>query len=268
MKYAFMTFSCPELTLDEVLATARRYGYDGIEPRTVSGHKHGVELEADPGQRAAIRKKAEESGIAICCVATSLNYADPEKAKDAPAETRSFIDLAADVGSPRIRVFGGLIPEGVSRRRAADSIVEALKSVADYAAERGVVICMETHDDWCNPDDVADVMRRVDHPAVAVNWDIMHPVRRGGATMDGAFAALRPWIRHVHFHDGRTKERGEGSNLVPIGQGMIDHKRAVELLLGMGYDGFLSGEWARWEPYDVHLPRELATMKRYESEGA
>jgi hypothetical protein len=35
-----------------------------------------------------------------------------------------------------------------------------------------------------------------------------------------------------------------------------------------GYEGFLSGEWIRWEPYDQHLPREIETMRRYESETA
>ena len=27
-----------------------------------------------------------------------------------------------------------------------------------------------------------------------------------------------------------------------------------------------SGEWIGWEPYEVHLPRELAMLKKYESE--
>ena len=104
-------------------------------------------------------------------------------------------------------------------------------------------------------------MKRVDHPAIAVNWDIMHPVHGAGVSMDHAFEALKPWIRHVHFHDGGTQEGKWG--LVPIGEGDIDHRRAVQLLHSVGYDGFLSGEWIGWEPYETHLPRELATMKRY-----
>jgi sugar phosphate isomerase/epimerase len=123
-----------------------------------------------------------------------------------------------------------------------------------------VTLCVETHDDWCDPAHVADVMRRVDHPAVGVNWDIMHPVRVGAATMAGAFAILRDWIRHVHIHDGT----GSGITFIPIGTGCIDHRRALECLDSIGYCGHLSGEWINWEPYDIHLPRELATMKHYE----
>jgi len=35
------------------------------------------------------------------------------------------------------------------------------------------------------------------------------------------------------------------------------------------YEGYLSGEWINWsDPYEAHLPRELATMKSYERAAA
>jgi sugar phosphate isomerase/epimerase len=52
--------------------------------------------------------------------------------------------------------------------------------------------------------------------------------------------------------------------LKPAGEGIVDHKRAVELLQENGYTDFLSGEWINWSSYDEHLPRELAIMKSYE----
>ena len=264
MNYSFMTFSCPELELDAVLDLAKRLGYGGIEPRAESGHGHGVELEADASARAAIKEKAAARGVALACVATSCRYADPAGAEQQVEETRRYVDLAADVGADRIRVFGGRMGAGLSREEAISLLVRSLSSVADRAQERGVTVCLETHDDWCEPEHVAEVMRRVDRPSVAVNWDIMHPVRVAKATMDRAFETLRPWIRHVHFHDGA--ETGEKLQLMPIGEGMVDHRRAVQLLKGGGYDGWLSGEWIGWEPAEVHLPRELATMKGYEAE--
>ena len=81
--------------------------------------------------------------------------------------------------------------------------------------------------------------------------------------MDAAFEALKPWIRHLHIHDGPVSEPFQ---LLPIGEGAIDHRRALELLYTLPYDGYISGEWINWEPYETHLPRELATMKRYERE--
>lgn len=264
MKYSFMTFSCPELSLDEVLALALKTGYDGIEIRSASKHNHGVEITTDKTARKEIRKKAEKAGIVISCVATSCIFANPSVREDNIEVALEHINLASDIGARRIRVFGGKIPDEMSRKDAIIGITEALNKLSNAAQKANVIVCFETHDSWCDPDHVAEVMKKVNHPAIAVNWDIMHPVRTAGKTIEEAFNILKPWIRHTHVHDGLSKENG--GKLMPIGEGIIDHKKAIELLLSVGYDGFISGEWINWEPYDIHLPRELATLKKFENE--
>ncbi len=259
MKYSFMTFSTPNLTITEVLELAKRFGYDGIEPRIDANHKHGVEVGISAEKRNEIKNQARDIGVAISCVATSCVYANPETSKQNIEKTLQCIDLASDIGAPNIRVFGGQMK--VSREDAIKLVADSLHSVAEYAKQRGVTVCMETHDDWCNPDHVASVMRLVNHPSIAVNWDIMHPVRAKFATMDQAFETLKPWIKHLHVHDAIAGT----ADLVPIGTGGYDHRRAIKLLLTINYGGYISGEWIDWkDPYEVHLPRELATLKSYE----
>ena len=265
MKYSFMSFSGPQLTLGELLAVAKRFGYDGVEPRIDSQHKHGVETAASAAQRKEIKKQVAAGKVALACIATSCKYADPEITRQNVDYTLKCIDLAADVGAGRIRVFGGVWAKDQKREDAIRIVADALRTVADHAQVRGVKVCMETHDSWCLPEDVAAVMQRVNHPAIAVNWDIMHPVRVHKTPIDEAFATLQPWIRHLHFHDGAPGT----TQLVPIGNGGIDHRRAIELLQTIPYEGYLSGEWLRWsDPYEMHLPRELATMKSYERAAA
>lgn len=265
MKYAFMTFSTPKLTLQENLEVAKRFGYSGIEPRLDSSHAHGVEVAATPEQREAIRNAFADTDIACCCLATSCRFADPQTAPEMIDQARQRIELAGDVGAPCLRVFGGPIPEGMDRPAAIDQVAAALQQLAEPAEQHGVSVCFETHDDWCNPEHVAAVLQNVNHPHIAANWDIMHPIRKGGATMDSAFQALKPWIRHLHIHDGTKPDPLE---MKPIGQGEIDHKRALELLKTLPYDGFISGEWINWSPWQEHLPRELAMLKDYESQIA
>jgi sugar phosphate isomerase/epimerase len=262
LNYAFMSFSCPQASLSEMLAMAKQYGYAGIEPRIAEGHAHGIEPECDMPARRAGLQQAQEAGVAICCVATSCRFADPDSAQRNIELARRCIDLAADVGAKRLRVFGGPLPDGFARDAAIKLVASSLTQIASQASERSVIVCMETHDHWCNPSHVAEVMSLVNHPSIAVNWDIMHPVRQGGASMDEAFNILRPWIQHVHLHDGLL--RIDDVVLKPIGKGEIDHKRASELLASIHYTGYLSGEWIGWEPAEVHLPREIATMRSYE----
>ncbi len=263
MKYSFMSFSCPGADVDGLISTAKKYGYDGVEPRTASGHSHGIEIDSTSEFREEVKKKFASSGIEISCIATSCKYSDPENSGGNVELTKKFIELAGDVGAPAIRVFGGLLPDGMTREDAVLNVSKSLHEAAGFAEERGVYVCFETHDDWCDPAHAAEVMKRVDEPFVRVNWDIMHPVRRAAKTVDEAFEVLRPWISHVHFHDGITLPDGK-LETVPIGSGDIDHKLAVELLMEDSYQGFLSGEWINWEPCDVHLPREISTMRSFE----
>ena len=263
MKYSFMTFSAPELELGKLLALAAELGYDGIEPRIGSGHGHGIELERSASERRAIRDQAGAAGVALCCIATSCKYADPATAGKWVEETRRALALAADVGSSRLRVFGGAIPDGVTREAAIDGVAAALRSVAGEAEQHGVTICLETHDDWTDPVHVAEVLGRVGSPAVAANWDYQHTIRIAKTSVDQAFAVLEPWIKHVHFHDGR--DLADQLVFLPIGSGDFPQRRVVQLLLEAGYDGYLSGEWINWEPYEVHLPRELEAMRELEA---
>lgn len=44
MKFSFMSFSCPELSLEALLDLALELGYDGVEPRVECKHGHGIEI--------------------------------------------------------------------------------------------------------------------------------------------------------------------------------------------------------------------------------
>ena len=266
MKYSFMTFSCPGLDLAGVLGLAAKVGYDGVELRIDAGHGHGVEVDTDKDQRREIREQANRAGVAIACIATSCKFADAEAGEQTLADAKERIYLAADVGAPVVRVFGGPFGDDLTREEAIEGMARRLGAVADDAEELGVTVCLETHDVWSDPRHVAAVLEKVDRRSVGANWDVIHPVRRGLATVEESFEVLRPWIRHLHIHDGIQADDG-GMVLRPIGKGIVDHRLVLECLESIRFRGFLSGEWIRWsDTYDVHLPAELATLKRYEAE--
>lgn len=257
MRFSFMTFSTPALSLNDVLSTAKRYGYDSVELRLDSKHAHGVEISLSAADRAQVRDTVVRSGITISCLATSCVFADPSKRDAMIADALQRIELAGDIGAPTMRVFGGVFPETMTREEAITGVVSSLKGLADTAAKNNVIVCLETHDSWCDPAHVAEVLRRVDHPNIGANWDILHPIRMKLSTIEASFEALKPWIRHMHIHDWKNDA------LAPIGTGIVDHKKAIALLKDIGYTGAASGEWINWESYDVHLPREIAVLRSY-----
>jgi sugar phosphate isomerase/epimerase len=212
--------------------------------------------------RAAVKHKAAEAGIAIGCVACSACFGNRDDARAQIEEARAGIDLAADVGAPRLRVFGD-VPLGADVQATINVAAESLMQVADYARERGVIVCVETHSGFSDPARMAALMKLVNHPAIGVNWDVLHPLRLAGASVDGAFEVLRPWIHHLHIHDGLNSP--DKCVIKAIGTGDVDHRRVLELCRRMAYAGYLSLEWEGDEPWQIHLPREIATMRRYEA---
>ncbi len=264
MQYAFMSFSCPRLSLAEMLAVAAELGYAGLEPRLDAHHAHGIETSLSGSQRQQVKAQVADSPVGLGCLAVSSRFADPATAPRHLDNLKKELALAADLGVPAVRVFGGQFPADMARAEAIDHVAEALAAVAPLAAASGVIICLETHDAWCHPAHVVQVMEAVNQESVRVNWDVLHPVRAAGMDLETAFAMLKPWIAHVHMHDaviapGRIV-------YAPMGAGALDHRVVLKALHGIGYAGYLSGEWIDFSPWQEHLPFEISRLRTYEAE--
>jgi sugar phosphate isomerase/epimerase len=242
LRYSFMTFACPRYSLEQVITAAVRHGYDGVEPRAAEGHRHGIELELTPAERSTIRRQFDDAGVAVACIATSvsLNHSDQKERRRMADSARAYCELAADLGSQRIRVFGGYDPEQPGIEAASARVGEALDACADTAAKCDVYICLETHDYFSAGAHVAAVCNAVDSPWVRAAWDTQHPIT-AAEDIDVTASVLMPFVEHVHFHD---VDRANGQNeVVPIWEGQAPIAKFLSLFRKHGYDGFVSGEW-------------------------
>ena len=267
MKLSFMSFSCPEASLEEFLGYATKHGYEGVEPRAEAGHNHGVEIEAGKEKREEIRKMFEDTGVAVACLATSRKYAMAEESEreESIELTKQLIDLAVDIGGGKLRVFGGVPPEGMSMGDAINAVGESLAKIGPYAEERGVSVCLETHDAFSKATDCAAAIKIAESPGIAANWDIMHPFTQW-MTIDEAYDALKGYVCHCHIHDGKYQDDRKVKELAKMGEGDIPYPRAIELLMQDGYDGYLSGEWIKAWPPDEILPHDAEVLRGYISD--
>jgi len=263
LKYSFMTFACPEYTLDQALAAALRYGYDGIEPRAAEGHKHGVELERSLIERAAIRRNFEDAGIAAACVATSVQFNKSDRAEwtGMVQSAKDYCRLAADIGAKRVRVFGGHDPATPDVAKASRRVQEGLEACVETAADSGVLLCLETHDYFSAAADVAAICRAVNSPWIQATWDTQHPVT-AGETIEESVAVLMPFVRHVHFHDvDRTHDRNQ---IVPIGEGQEPIAKFLRIFRDHNFDGYLSAEWFYNNGPEQDLAHYIAALRSIE----
>ncbi len=240
VKLATMTSVCPDWNLDQIVEGMKRHGYEGLEPRIGWGHAAGIELEMSADARQAVRERFEQEGLGICCVATGARFADAEKLEKSIEEAKAGIDLAAGLGASLIRTFGGARGSG-ELNGIVHRTAEAYKGVVDHAAEKGVTVLMETHDEWCVSTQVREVVERVDHSNLRVLWDLMHP-QRFMERPEETFGTIGHLTAHLHAHDGRYETPESRIGNVPLGEGTIDHATPLKLLNGAGFDGYFSVE--------------------------
>lgn len=233
MKLAFMSSVFPKLSLGDLIAKAKEHGYEGIEFRPEWDHGHDIELGASAEALKGARKAMADAGLDPCCVSPGCKFCGEEKAeRDAELEKLlKYIDLAAEAGIPRIRIFGDPIPNSGRGKRAASYEVQAdyLARASERAGGANVKLCIETHSNF-RAYDAGEVIYRAAYPrALRVNWHLGHCLRHG-EDVDEAYRHVKGLVEHVHF-----SVSGEEVGL--------DHiERQAELLLAEGFKGFFSVE--------------------------
>jgi len=263
MKLSFMTWVCPEWTVEGIIDGARKYGYEGVEIRVQSNQKHGIDVDTDPHVVSEAVSRFRDAGVDLPCVATSFKFSsnDPDERSQMVEGAKSYVLLAERLGAPYMRVFGGAIPDGVGKEECKKYVAESLHELGEFAADHGVTIALETHDHFSLARDVADTLRWADHPHVKCLWDFAHPFRHG-ETIEESFGYIRDQIVHTHVHDMTIEPDGR-IQLAPMGEGEVPHDEAVRLLATIGFGGYLSGEWIGWRPPDEVLGHEAEELRRY-----
>ncbi len=235
MKPGFMTSVCPSLSMAELVDTARRYGYEGIEFRTEWDHAHGLELDSTKEKRKECRSMLADGGLEASCVATSVRFNTEDKSeRDKQQDTlKAYIELAADIGAPCIRTFGDPVPEpphdehqGLTERILACE-AESYAAVDGFADQHGVTVLIETHTNmlgqYC-----ATVLERAGAQNLGVLWHIGHHLKRG-QSVDEAWSFIEGHVKHLHFR--ADDERYD-----------MDNRRTFELLKAEGFKGYFSLE--------------------------
>lgn len=256
MKLSFSTLGCPAWSIEQAIDSARQYGFSGIEIRGIDNELDIRNLpEFSDSNIEKTRAMFDDAGIEIISVDSSASFShkEEEKLQKSVEETRDYITLAGKLGAPLVRVFGGSMPDGISFEDGANQLASYLIQLGDFAAEKNVIVALETHDSFLTGKAVLDVMKKTNHESVGVVWDISNCFWTGESIEDSA-NLLAPYIKNVHIKDSILD--GDEAKLVFIGQGDIPIQKALKLLRGLGYDGYLSYEWEKvWQP-DLAEPEE------------
>ena len=191
-----------------------------------------------------LKRYAFLKGIAISgsAVGNSFTQTDPKRRQDEINKVKKWIDHAAILGAPHIRVFAG--SADLSPKEEAKKLcVEALREVLPYAASKGVFLGIENHGGIvAEADDLLDIVTKVDHPWLGINLDTgnFHT-----EDLYGDIARCVPYAVNVQIKvEVRPKGAKENQS--------ADLERVVKILKDANYQGFAALEYeAKPDPYEA-----------------
>jgi sugar phosphate isomerase/epimerase len=270
MKIAFSTISCPAYTAEQMCRAARDYGYDAVELYALEGERLTVQ-GLEPRWRD-LRRVFRGARVPICSLNSwgQFSMADPQARGTMERQVTRALELAAEMGCPQVKTFGGALPQDVPAQTVFDYVAEHVRRIARRGEELGVRLVLETHDGFSPSAHVKAVLDRVPSPGFAALWDVHHPYRMGESP-EAVDAALGARVAHVHVKDCVRAAPGEDRwSFVLLGEGeLAPHVRqAIALLARRGFDGYVSVDWEKqWHPEiadpEVALPHFAERLRQY-----
>jgi sugar phosphate isomerase/epimerase len=266
---AWSTLGSPGWSFEHTVEQAATSGYRGLEVRLLDGEIVPADIPA--ARRAKMKAALAQHNVQIVAFGVSTRFSSPDAAERAAnAEMlKRYIDLAADMGVPMVRTFGGNVAEGHSLDATIDWVAQGMNATVSAADAQGVDIVIETHDAFCRGAEVARVFAQVPNLRFGTVWDVHHPFRMG-ESLEETWRLVGPRVKHVHIKDGVRRPDGSWQ-LVLLGQGEVPCRQAVELLAARGYRGFITAEWEKkWHPEieepEVAMPQHAEVLRQWFAE--
>lgn len=246
MKIGFSSLVCPAWDLETIITNSSALGFDGIELRGVQGDLHLPLLPELAHRPDAVAQRFAERKVELVCLGTSatLDSRQPRVRAQQKSEITEFVELAAKLRCPYVRIFVGEVQRRDNHRAALARIAHALEALVPVAAQHGVTILVENGSDFPGSDDMWFLMDAVDHPAIKVCWNQCH-AKTVRERPTNSLPRLGCKIGLVHVCDASFDPQGTLLDYKPLGEGDAEVERQIELLRGLVYDGYLIFEWPK-----------------------
>ena len=258
-------FAAGTLDLEGFLDRARELRLDGVDLHT------GSFASEEPDYLRSLRRRALDHGLALSYIGVSSDFGvrGQEELDAQVAEAKHWIDVAAFMGIPLVRVFAAWIPERDSKEATWARMIPCLKEVAAHGRGQGVVVGLHNHNHGCvtrTGKDVRRIIEEVDDPYFSHILDTGQYVGSPGASGQrgredpglnfyGSIAETAPLAVHVRCKIYRIQTGAEA---------WLDYPRIFEILKGVDFNGWCSVvyEGQDVEAEAVAVPKAVKYLRR------
>jgi sugar phosphate isomerase/epimerase len=249
--YSFRTYldlKNPRMTLEDFITKCSEWGTDGVELT-----EYYFKKPVTPDVLARLKRHAVRSGLSITGAPIGNRFTlPPGDARDAQiGSVRQWIDVAADLGAPTVRIFAGGAPKGLEASQARKWAVECIESCLDQAAKRGVILALENDGGvTADADGTLEIINAVKSDWFGMNLDV------GNFQTPDPYVDIErcaPYAVTCHFKTEITRQ-GKPKEAA-------DLPRLIDILRKAKYRGYLNLEHEGTDDPMTAVPKHLDTLR-------
>ena len=232
------------MTLDDYVDLCADYGLPGTEITS-----YYVPEPVPDRYLQRLRRRALLAGLTVSGTAIGNTFTHPPGAeRDREiAYTKRWIDRAADMGAPTIRIFAGNLQKGTTEAQARQWAIDAIRECCDYAGTKGVILALENHGGIVTTaEQLLSIVKAIDSEWFGITWD------SGNFRSEDPYAELKMAAPYAVTAQIKVKVGGKPADL----------PRVVQILKDANYRGWLALEYEEEEEPKVAVPRYLDELRK------
>ena len=217
------------MNLDELLEYCALTGFDGVD---LTGYYFpGYPQVPEDDYLFHIKQKAFLLGLDISGTGVRNDFTNPDKVKrEADVQlVKNWIEVAAKLGAPVIRIFSGTHQQATfSRQEVTAWMVEDIKTCVEHGKKFGVTVALQNHYDFIKTaEETKEIISKVASPWFGLILDI------GSYRSKDPYAEIREMAPHAVSWQIKENMFIEGKEV------KTDLPKIIKIVRESGYRGYL-----------------------------
>jgi len=217
------------MTIDDMLDFCAETGFEGVD---ITGYYFkGYPQVASNDYLFHIKRKAFGLGVEISGtgVRNDFTIADKSKREQEVTLVKNWIEVAAKIGAPVIRIFSGNQKnEGITQEQITEWMLKDIQTCVEYGKQHGVIIGLQNHNDFIKTaDQLIRIIEMINSEWLGIILDT------GSYRVNDPYEEIAKSIKYTVnwqiksnvFINGEEKE--------------IDMSKLVNIIKASGYKGYL-----------------------------
>lgn len=238
MKFSVCTISFRHqlISLENIANWAKSQSFDAIELWGV----HAKNMVDFPEYDKAW---LESKGLRVSMISDYLPL--DGALDDSLKSTNTLCQITNKWGAKKLRTFSGGRGSADVTKQERKAWTERLRSLCSIASDHGLELVVETHPNTLADtlDSTVQLIEEVDHPALRINFDVIHVWEMGADPMM-ALDKLAPVVSHMHFKNVKHRSllsvfspnnvyapAGSRLGMTPLFSGAYDFDAFLEFLM-------------------------------------